>query len=60
MKNEPIHRIPKKVELYEVACWRCSRIVELATSWRPYRYPHCGALLLIKWRSVRKPTTTAL
>jgi hypothetical protein len=28
-ESEPIHRISKKVELYEVACWRCSRIVEL-------------------------------
>jgi hypothetical protein len=48
-------RTPSKAETYQVQCWRCQQTLELAVSLLPYRCLHCGALLLIEWRSVRKP-----
>ena len=43
----------RETEVYSLTCWRCGREVELPVSSRPYRCLHCGALLLIEWRSVR-------
>jgi DNA-directed RNA polymerase subunit RPC12/RpoP len=51
MTDQP--KPPRKAEVYEVTCWHCHRTAEIDTSKRPYRCPHRGALLLIKWRSIR-------
>jgi DNA-directed RNA polymerase subunit RPC12/RpoP len=46
----------RETEVYSLTCWRCGREVELPAASRPYRCLHCGALLVIEWRSV--PLTT--
>jgi len=53
LKPDVTPKPPRQVEVYKVTCWQCGRTVELATSKRPYHCLHCGALLLIQWRSVR-------
>jgi len=40
----------RRIEVFEVACWRCRRTIHLPASARPYRCVNCGALLVIEWR----------
>jgi DNA-directed RNA polymerase subunit RPC12/RpoP len=50
MNDTDSPRPPRRIEVFEVTCWRCARTVDLPVSLRPYRCLACGALLLIEWR----------
>jgi hypothetical protein len=52
-ENQPIHRVPRKGEVFELVCWRCHEAIELPASKQPYVCPLCHALLVVEWRSVR-------
>jgi LSD1 subclass zinc finger protein len=50
-------RPPRRVETYELTCWKCRRPLEIAVNTKPYRCSFCGVPLLIQWSSAHAPST---
>jgi hypothetical protein len=52
-ENLPIHRVPPKVGVFQLVCWKCRENIELPVTKQPYACPICHALLIVRWRSLR-------
>jgi DNA-directed RNA polymerase subunit RPC12/RpoP len=49
--NRDLPRPRRRTETYALACWRCRRSIEIAVHATPHRCSHCGASLMIQWRT---------